>query len=92
MGGVCHRGLREGAEKLLADVKDDILQQLKQHTGYRLVLTGHSLGGGELVLTRPLSLEHTTERAGSGVERKAASKRPALRFWTCPTNVVPPVC
>lgn len=54
MGGLCHRGLREGAEKLLTDVKGDILQQLQQHAGYRLVLTGHSLGGGEAGVHGPL--------------------------------------
>lgn len=32
---------------LLADAKGDVLQQLGQHKGYRLVVTGHSLGGGE---------------------------------------------
>lgn len=47
MGGSCHRGLCQGAEMLLADAKGDILQQLAQHKGYRLVVTGHSLGGGE---------------------------------------------
>lgn len=47
MGGSCHRGLRQGAEMLLADSKEDVLHQLKQHKGYRLVVTGHSLGGGE---------------------------------------------
>lgn len=32
---------------LLADSKEDVLDQLRQHKGYRLVVTGHSLGGGE---------------------------------------------
>ncbi|CAN0032580.1 unnamed protein product, partial [Hapterophycus canaliculatus] len=69
MGGLCHRGLREGAEKLLTDVKGDVLQQLKQHAGYRLVLTGHSLGGGVSILLtmmlfrrrRELGLDPQTE-------------------------------
>lgn len=47
MGGSCHRGLRQGAEMLLADAKEDVLDQLSQHKGYRLVVTGHSLGGGK---------------------------------------------
>lgn len=32
---------------LLAHAKGDVLQQLAEHEGYRLVVTGHSLGGGE---------------------------------------------
>lgn len=46
MGGSCHRGLRHGAEFLLEDAKDDLLRALKRNKGYRLVLCGHSLGGG----------------------------------------------
>lgn len=46
MGGACHRGLRQSAETLLEDVQDDLLKQLARNKGYRLVLCGHSLGGG----------------------------------------------
>lgn len=46
MGGSCHRGLRQGAEYLLEDAKDDLVKALSQNIGYRLVLCGHSLGGG----------------------------------------------
>ncbi|CAN0492613.1 unnamed protein product, partial [Laminaria digitata] len=46
MGGSCHRGLRRSAETLLEDVRGDLLRHLDQHKGYRLVLCGHSLGGG----------------------------------------------
>lgn len=46
MGGSCHRGLRQGAEYLLEDAKDDLVKALSQNAGYRLVLCGHSLGGG----------------------------------------------
>lgn len=31
---------------LLTDAKEDLLLQLRKHKGYRLVVTGHSLGGG----------------------------------------------
>ena len=50
MGGSCHRGLRRSAETLLEDARDDLLRHLEQHKGYRLVLCGHSLGGGALWL------------------------------------------
>ncbi|CAN0386596.1 unnamed protein product, partial [Ascophyllum nodosum] len=46
MGGWCHRGLRRSAETLLEDAKEGLLDQLKRHNGYRLVLCGHSLGAG----------------------------------------------
>ena len=47
MGGWCHRGLRRSAETLLEDAKEGLLDQLKRHNGYRLVLCGHSLGAGK---------------------------------------------
>eukprot|EP00752_Nemacystus_decipiens_P010109 g9010.t1 len=57
IGGSCHRGLRQGAEMLLADSKEDVLKQLRKHTGYRLVVTGHSLGGGVSTLLTMMLLK-----------------------------------
>ncbi|CAN0502274.1 unnamed protein product, partial [Ectocarpus sp. 8 AP-2014] len=57
MGGSCHRGLRQGAEMLLADAKSDVLQQLNRHRGYRLVVTGHSLGGGASRVVKTFSIK-----------------------------------
>eukprot|EP00903_Cladosiphon_okamuranus_P010309 g9756.t1 len=57
MGGSCHRGLRQGAEMLLADAKEDVLDQLRKHEGYRLVVTGHSLGGGVSILLTMMLLK-----------------------------------
>lgn len=50
MGGWCHRGLLRSTETLLDDAKDELLDQLRRHNGYRLVLCGHSLGAGEGLL------------------------------------------
>lgn len=41
---------------LLADAKSDVLQQLNRHRGYRLVVTGHSLGGGAGRVVETLSI------------------------------------
>ncbi|CAN0130781.1 unnamed protein product, partial [Ectocarpus sp. 4 AP-2014] len=61
MGGSCHRGLRQGAEMLLADAKSDVRHQLNQHKGYRLVVTGHSLGGGVSILLTMMLLRRRSE-------------------------------
>ncbi|CAM9635858.1 unnamed protein product [Pylaiella littoralis] len=61
MGGSCHRGLCQGAKMLLAHAKGDVLQQLAEHEGYRLVVTGHSLGGGVSILLTMMLLKHRRE-------------------------------
>lgn len=64
MGGACHRGLQRGAELLLQDAKEVVVDALKRHEGYRLVICGHSLGGGEFGLrlqeswSKPLGTSH----------------------------------
>ncbi|CAM9393825.1 unnamed protein product [Choristocarpus tenellus] len=57
LGGKGHRGLCQSAAMLLTDVKDDLLEQLKQHKGFRLVICGHSLGAGVGILLTMMLLE-----------------------------------
>lgn len=70
MGGSCHRGLRQGAEFLLEDAKDDLVKTLSENAGYRLVLCGHSLGGGA---RGPVLIEEKVWAMGAIIEGSKTS-------------------
>merc|ERR1740128_811934 len=46
LGGWAHRGIVDGARRILDRAGQQIAETLRNHPGYRLMLTGHSLGGG----------------------------------------------
>jgi len=46
LGGWAHRGIVDGARRILDRAGQQIADALREHHGYQLMLTGHSLGGG----------------------------------------------
>jgi len=46
MGGFVHSGILMAARQKFRDVVPTLLETLKQHPGYELILVGHSLGAG----------------------------------------------
>ena len=50
LNGFAHRGILNGAEKIMKQIKGELNEALKQHSGYKLVITGHSLGAGTAIL------------------------------------------
>lgn len=45
-GGRAHGGMLEAAQRVLEELRPDLVATLDGHPGYDLVLTGHSLGAG----------------------------------------------
>ena len=50
LGGKAHRGMAIAAMKILDEIKAQLQVALETYPGYKLFLTGHSLGGGVAVL------------------------------------------
>ena len=50
LGGKAHEGMAKAAMKILDEIKAQLQLALKTYPGYKLYLTGHSLGGGVAVL------------------------------------------
>ena len=50
LNGFAHRGILNGAEKVMTEIKGELNEAMKQHPGYKLVITGHSLGAGTAIL------------------------------------------
>ncbi|CAM9126136.1 unnamed protein product [Chrysoparadoxa australica] len=50
LGGKAHKGIAQSAAILWSECGDQVKEELLQHPGYRLVITGHSLGGGTAIL------------------------------------------
>lgn len=44
--GKVHKGIMQGAINIAQSVKPHVLRLMDENPGYRLVITGHSLGGG----------------------------------------------
>jgi hypothetical protein len=85
--GAAHRGILGAAKTVLADAAPRLAEQLQLHPDFRLVVTGHSLGGGCATLIALLLL--------SGMPslplQLSAEQRASLRcFAIAPPPVVGP--
>ena len=45
------KGMAESSERVLKESSQHLKKAFKTYPGYRLVITGHSLGGGVAILT-----------------------------------------
>jgi hypothetical protein len=54
LAGMAHGGMLEAARRLLDELRADIQAALRDHPGFKLVLCGHSLGGGLATLVAAL--------------------------------------
>ena len=50
LDGFAHRGILQGGQRILEESGSILKQALQEHPGYRLVVTGHSLGAGTAIL------------------------------------------
>ncbi|TPX62321.1 hypothetical protein PhCBS80983_g00557 [Powellomyces hirtus] len=76
--GKVHAGMLESAEKVArGPVRDAVMEALKKHPTFSLVLTGHSLGGGVAALLALIWSRKTVDENGD------------TAFHTCPNNGFP---
>ena len=64
---MAHEGIAAGASNVLQVIGPDLHRLLQEHPGYRLVVTGHSLGGGTAVLLTYLLLHRRRTRHADNV-------------------------
>uniref|UniRef100_A0A7S2TJX1 sn-1-specific diacylglycerol lipase n=1 Tax=Lotharella oceanica TaxID=641309 RepID=A0A7S2TJX1_9EUKA len=65
LGGVAHDGILRSAFAVLGHVSARLVEILRDHPGFKLVVTGHSLGGGvALVLALLLKAAQEQDRDG----------------------------
>ena len=50
LDGFAHRGMLRGAKRIMAESLTKLQSAIDEHPGYRLVITGHSLGAGTAIL------------------------------------------
>jgi hypothetical protein len=56
LDGYAHSGMVRSAERILAESGRILKKAFEIYSGYRFVITGHSLGGGTAILTTMLVL------------------------------------
>ncbi|CAM9689261.1 unnamed protein product [Ectocarpus fasciculatus] len=80
-GGKAHQGISQSAVRVWTAVKGEVEKQLREHSDYKLVLTGHSLGAGTAILLKILLERNATEALKGGFRRakdKTAAKTARL--------------
>ena len=50
LDGFAHRGILNGSQIIMQECQEVLKLALKENPGYRLVITGHSLGAGTAIL------------------------------------------
>ena len=51
LDGFAHSGIVRSSQRILAESGQILKKAFETYSGYRLVITGHSLGGGTAILT-----------------------------------------
>ena len=46
LGGKAHQGMADATMEILEEIKDTLRTALQKYPGFKLFITGHSLGGG----------------------------------------------
>jgi len=91
LDGFAHKGILVGAQRIISKVREQIWLGLTEHSGYKLVITGHSLGAGtaELItLDLMLGRSSTLLPQGTEVSCVALAAPPVYRSKTVlPANV-----
>ncbi|CAM9900340.1 unnamed protein product [Ectocarpus sp. 6 AP-2014] len=75
-GGKAHQGISQSAVRVWTTVRGEVEKQLREHSDYKLVLTGHSLGAGTAILLKIL-LERNAMEVLKGGFRLAKDKTAA---------------
>ena len=85
LAGFAHKGILNGAQRILAKVEDKLKKCLEENPGYRVVVTGHSLGAGTAeLITLELLHGHSSNiiPVGSSVACIALAPPPVYRADT----------
>ncbi|GAB5363899.1 hypothetical protein AAMO2058_000923000 [Amorphochlora amoebiformis] len=67
LGGYAHDGIVRSAFAVLSSAEDAIIESLSKNPGYRLVITGHSLGAGVSIMASLLLLKARIHGSFPGV-------------------------
>ena len=77
LDGFTHQGILTGARRVWVEACDSIISALNVHSGYNLVVTGHSLGAGVAVLiTLELLLGESTSALPVGTDVRCIALAP----------------
>ena len=84
-GGFAHKGILEGGQRIISLIKETLLKALADNPGYKVTLTGHSLGAGTAKLIH-LDLHLGDNKAwlpkGTKVDCLALAPPPVFRSKT----------
>ena len=81
-GGLAHSGMARAARSAEARVIPTLARLAHEHRGFRLVLTGHSMGGGVAALLTVLL--HHERRRRAAAARRLQPRDGRRRFWCRP--------
>ena len=80
LNGFAHRGILRGATRIMKEGGEALKEALETHPGYRLVITGHSLGAGTAVLiTMGLLKGHYNNIKTNNIQCIALAAPPVFR-------------
>ncbi|CAM9575475.1 unnamed protein product [Pylaiella littoralis] len=85
-GGKAHNGISQSALRVWRGVQEQVEKQLKEHSDYKLVLTGHSLGAGTAILLKIL-LERNAKEALKGSTKSSEDGKTKVELAPAKLNV-----